>query len=129
VLIPLGELAQHLDLLPSFDTPIIAYCGSGWRATIAMTTLWALGWKDVKVMKGGSYTGWVGEGYPTVEGLPPQPAALEEAAIVVYCGSGHRSTIAMSILRSHGYTDVRSLKGGLGGWQSEGYPVVEFAMP
>ena len=37
--IPLNELAQHIDLLPSLDTPIVAYCGSGWRATIAMTAL------------------------------------------------------------------------------------------
>ena len=37
-----------------------------------------------------------------------------DAPIVVYCGSGHRSTIAMTILRSYGYTNVRSLKGGFG---------------
>ncbi len=47
-----------------------------------------------------------------------------EAPIVVYCGSGHRSTIAMSILWSYGYSDVRSLKDGYGGWVEEGYPTV-----
>ena len=47
-----------------------------------------------------------------------------DAPIVVYCGSGHRSTIAMAILWSYGYTDVRSLKGGYGGWAEEGYPTV-----
>jgi len=206
VVIPLRDLAQNLDQLPSSDTPIITYCGSGWRATMAMTALQALGWEDVKVMKGGSYSGWVEAGYPTVEGLPPEAAALNaaepdplmveqmdtmlstipegwgvitadalntelienpdlilidvrtageveekgyidaenvifipieefiaqqdqwpedlDAPIVVYCGSGHRSTIAMSILRSYGYSDVRSLKGGYGGWAAEGYPTV-----
>ncbi len=43
VVIPLRELAQNLDLLPSFDTPIITYCGSGWRATMAMAALANLG--------------------------------------------------------------------------------------
>ncbi len=206
VVIPLRELAQNLDLMPSFDTPIITYCGSGWRATIAMSALQALGWEDVKVLKGGSYSGWVEAEYPIVEGLPPEAEVLNaaepdpmmvekldamlstipegwgvitaealntelienpdlilidvrteaeveengyidaeniifipieefitlqdmwpeglDAPIVVYCGSGHRSTIAMSILRSYDYTDVRSLKDGYGGWASEGYPTV-----
>jgi rhodanese-related sulfurtransferase len=51
------------------------------------------------------------------------------APIVVYCGSDHRSTIAMSILWAYGYSDVLSLKGGFGGWVEAGYPVVEFAAP
>jgi rhodanese-related sulfurtransferase len=45
--------------------------------------------------------------------------------VVVYCGSGHRSTIAMSILWAYGYSDVHSLKGGFGAWVEAGYPVVE----
>jgi rhodanese-related sulfurtransferase len=49
----------------------------------------------------------------------------EDAPIVIYGGSGHRSTLAMAM---NGYTDVRSsLKGGFGGWVIEGYPVVEYA--
>jgi len=32
--IPLLELGKNLDLLPSFDTTIVAYCGSGWRCTL-----------------------------------------------------------------------------------------------
>lgn len=207
--IPLRELADNLDKLPSFDTPIISYCGSGWRCTIALTVLEGMGWQDVKCLKGGSFSGWVEAGYPTVEGLAPEAEVLNaveldaatveyfgavlqavpegyggisaddfnlalidnpelnvidvrtlgeleekgvieaeiwthiaieefvaqkdmwpadlDAPIVVYCGSGHRSTIAMSILWSYGYTDVRSLKGGFGGWVEAGYPVIEFA--
>ncbi len=211
VLIPLRELAQNLDLLPSYDTPIIAYCGSGWRATIAMTALDAMGWTNVKVMKGGSFTGWVEAGYPYLEGLPLEGMVLDvaspdaglvaamdamlraipegwgvvtsealntilietpavtvidvrrleeletpgiiaadnvahipleafvdemalwpadkDAPIIIYCGSGHRSTIAMSILYTYGYTDVLSLKGGFGEWKAAGYPVAEFVGP
>jgi rhodanese-related sulfurtransferase len=206
--IPLRELADNLQYLPSFDTQIISYCGSGWRCTIALTALEALGWEDVKCLKGGSFGGWVEAGYPVVEGVAaepmelnavePAPAAvatmqemlhnvpddfggvsaddlflaagespdlilidartsteveekgiieaanwihisLEEfvnmkdmwpaeldAPIVVYCGSGHRSTIGMTILWSYGYTDVLSLKGGFGAWVVAGYPVAEF---
>ena len=52
-----------------------------------------------------------------------------DAPIVVYCGSGHRSTIAMTIFWSYGYTDVHSLKGGFGDWTKAGYPVAEYAAP
>jgi rhodanese-related sulfurtransferase len=211
VLIPLRELAQNLEYLPSFDTPIITYCAGGWRATIAMTALQAMGWTDVTVLKGGSFSGWVEAGYPTVDGLPPDALELNvaepneaivaeidamltgvpegfgvitadnlnlalvenpdlilidvrraeevaengiiaadnvvtipieefimqkemwpedlDAPIVVYCGSGHRSTIGMAILWSYGYSDVRSLSGGFSGWAEAGYPVAEAATP
>jgi rhodanese-related sulfurtransferase len=205
--IELHELMKHLDLLPSFDTTIVSYCGSGWRCTIAMTALGALGWQDVRSLKGGSFGGWVSEGYPVEEGMAPEAPALNAASpdpamvalmdevftsipagfggvsvddlaselvenpsltlidvrraeevadngvidaenlttipleelisrmadwpanksepIVVYCGSGHRSTIAMTILWSYGYTNVRSMKGGFGAWTAAGYPVAE----
>jgi rhodanese-related sulfurtransferase len=205
--IPLREVADNLQYLPSFDTPIVSYCGSGWRCTIALAALEALGWEDVKGLKGGSFSGWVDAGYEVVEGAAEEPmelnaaepdpalvAAMQEmlhnvpegfgvitaddlniaiaenpdlilidvrrpeevaeqgaidapnvlfipledfitdkdqwpadpdAPIVVYCGSGHRSTIAMTILWSYGYTDVHSLKGGFSEWVDAGYPVVE----
>jgi rhodanese-related sulfurtransferase len=203
--IPLRELGKNIDLLPSYDTPIVAYCGSGWRCTIAMTALGAMGWEDVLSLKGGSFGGWVEAGYPVVEGaaaeamvlnaVEPDPGMLavmdemfstipegwggisaeqlnielaenpelividvrrqdevdskgrieaenyihipleqfverkaewptdKAAPIAVYCGSGHRSTMAMPILSTYGYEDVRSLKGGFGGWADAGYPV------
>jgi rhodanese-related sulfurtransferase len=206
--IPLREVADHIEWLPSFDTTIVSYCGSGWRCTIALAALEAMGWENVLGLKGGSFGGWVEAGYPVVEGAAPEPmelnaaepdpaavAALQEmlhnvpdgyggisaddlflavgenpdlilidartdaeveengvieaenwlhipleefvnmkelwpadldAPIAVYCGSGHRSTIAMTILWSYGYTDVLSLKGGFGDWTEAGYPVVEF---
>ncbi len=206
--IPIRELAQHIDLLPGFDTPIIVYCGSGYRSTIAYAVLETLGWENVTTMKGGGYGGWVEAGYPTVEGLPteamvldvaaPEPALVavmdtmlqalpegwatvrvddlnlalveepdivlldvrkpEELAekgviesanfvnvpleelialkdqwpsadekIVVYCGSGHRSIIAMSILRAYGYENITNLVNGFGAWTEAGFPVVEYA--
>jgi len=210
--IPLNELAQHLDLLPSFDTPIVAYCGSGWRATIAMTALHGLGWTNVRALKT-PFADLVAAGYPIVPGIPepmvlnaaqpatalvsavdPALAALKDkgwggkaadalnteivekpnlvvidartpeeisekgvvaladqellvipmesfiadkslwpadknAEIVIYCGSGHRSTMAMTILLTEGYTNVTSLKGGFGGWTDAGLPVIAYAKP
>jgi rhodanese-related sulfurtransferase len=203
--IPLNELAQHLDLLPSFDTPIVTYCGSGWRATIAMTALHGMGWTNVRALKT-SFADVVAAGFSIIPGLPgemalnvaqpatglvttvdPALAALKDKAwggiaadalnislvekpnlilidvrtpeeiaqngviavegqelvsipletfladkslwpadknaeIVVYCGSGHRSTMAMTILLTNGYTNVTSLKGGFGGWVEAGLP-------
>jgi len=204
VFIPLRELGANLDKLPSFDTPIVSYCGSGWRCTIAMAALGALGWQDVKALKDNSFTGWVDAGYPVVEGIPADAAVLDaaepdpsmvltmeqmfsaipegwggvtpeqlatsltenkdlilidvrpqteidengmiegaqiipleefvalkadwpadkNAPIAVYCGSGHRSTIAMTILWTYGYTNVVSMKGGLAEWTKAGYPVL-----
>ncbi len=46
-----------------------------------------------------------------------------DASIVVYCGSGFRSAIAMTALQIIGYTDVRSMKGGFGAWKAAEYSV------
>ena len=208
--IPLSDLALHLDLLPSFDTPIVVYCKAGWRAAIGMTALHALGWTDVVALHSPSYTGWVEAEYPIVEGLAPEPMVLNaaepdaamvalidemlanipagwgsinaddlaveivenpdlllidvrtadeveesvidapnlswvmlddfinlkdqwptdlDAPIVVYCKAGHRSTVAMIIMRSYGYTNIRSLSGGFTGWVGAEYPVAEYVAP
>lgn len=205
--IPLREVADHIELLPSTDTTIVSYCGSGWRCTIAIAALEAMGWENALSLKGGSFGGWVEEGYPIVEGAAAEPMVLDvaepdpalvtamqemlqnvpegygvitvddfatalvenpdlnvidvrrpeeleengvieaenwvhipleefvdsqdlwpedpEAPVVIYCGSGHRSTLAMAILWSYGYTDVQSLRGGFSAWNEAGYPVVE----
>ena len=211
VLIPVRDLMKHLDRLPGFDTPIVVYCGTGWRCTIALPALGALGWTDAVVLKEDSYRGWVAAGYPTIAGRPPDSEALDaaspdptmvarldrsfsnipegwgaitvdqfaaemaenpdlvvldvravaeqvengvidsdnlisipleeligrkaewpddkDASIVIHAGTDHRSTIAMSILWSYGYTDVRSLVGGFREWTAAGYPVVQAAVP
>ena len=202
--IPLNELAQHIDLLPSFDTPIVAYCGSSWRATIAMTALHGMGWTNVCALKT-PFADLVAAGYRIAEGLPEEMAlnvaqsavglvtlidpamvavkdvswgvkaadvlnteliekpdiilidvrtpeevaesgviavegqqllnipiesfmadkamwpADKNAEIVIYCGSGHRSTMAMTILLTEGYTNVTSLIGRWLRWLGRGW--------
>ncbi len=47
----------------------------------------------------------------------------QDKPIVIYCGSGHRGGMIMASLRLLGYTDVRNLAGGLGGWKKAEQPV------
>lgn len=51
-------------------------------------------------------------------------AALPDrsAPIVLYCAGGIRSLFAAQTMRSLGYTDVVSMKGGFQGWKSAGLP-------
>jgi glyoxylase-like metal-dependent hydrolase (beta-lactamase superfamily II)/rhodanese-related sulfurtransferase len=48
------------------------------------------------------------------------PARLDEldpwAPTVVYCAGGYRSSVAASLLRNNGFTDVSDLLGGFGAW-------------
>ena len=55
----------------------------------------------------------------------------QDAAIVVYCGTGHRSAIAMEALQLLGYTNVKSLGGGFNAWKAANLPVAtaEIAAP
>jgi len=43
--------------------------------------------------------------------------------LVVHCKAGTRSSIAASLLRRHGHTDVTNLTGGMDAWTAAGLPV------
>ena len=49
--------------------------------------------------------------------------------IVIYCASGHRGAMVMSALKLMGYTNVRNLGGGLGGWKKANLPVATGSQP
>jgi len=49
--------------------------------------------------------------------------ADKDAAIVVYCVSGHRAAIAMTALRFAGYTNVINVGGGFNAWKAAELPV------
>lgn len=42
--------------------------------------------------------------------------------LVLYCGGGHRSALAAATLLDMGFTTVRSMAEGYGGWTSRGLP-------
>jgi rhodanese-related sulfurtransferase len=47
----------------------------------------------------------------------------KDQAIVVMCGSGHRSALGMEALQLLGYTNVKSLAGGFSAWKAANLPV------
>ena len=54
--------------------------------------------------------------------LPPK-----SQPILVHCAGGYRSSIAASILQSHGFEDVSEIAGGIAAWESAALPVVSGA--
>jgi rhodanese-related sulfurtransferase len=51
-------------------------------------------------------------------------ALPKDATYAVYCRSGNRSATALSRMQDAGLTRAAHLVGGIGAWQSAGYPVV-----
>jgi hydroxyacylglutathione hydrolase len=53
--------------------------------------------------------------------LPSLLKRIDEIAmsdpVVVFCAGGYRSSIAASLLKSHGFTDVSDLIGGYSAWR------------
>lgn len=45
-----------------------------------------------------------------------------DAPTIVFCAGGYRSSIASSLLRSHGFTDTSDLIGGYGAWAASNIP-------
>ncbi len=48
----------------------------------------------------------------------------KNAKILLYCSSGHMSTLGAETLVRLGYTNVYGLAGGMKGWQERQYPLV-----
>lgn len=65
--VPFADLFTSLDKLPAKDAPIIVYCGSGQRGSIALTGLYLLGYKNV-INLGGGFGAWKTAKLP-VEGV------------------------------------------------------------
>jgi hydroxyacylglutathione hydrolase len=50
--------------------------------------------------------------------LPRRVGELDPSApTVVYCAGGYRSSVAASVLREAGFSDVSDILGGYGAWQ------------
>lgn len=48
-----------------------------------------------------------------------------DAPIIVYCAVGIRGNFGLTYLKFLGYTNARNIRGGIGGWNAEGLPLVE----
>src|SRR5947208_16006548 len=53
-----------------------------------------------------------------IEEKMPDPNAM----IICHCGGGGRSTLAAETLQKMGYKNVRSMAGGISGWEANGVP-------
>lgn len=61
-----GILERDIEtVVPDKTTPIIAYCGGGYRSALAAESLHKMGYTNVLSMAGG-YRGWKEAGYPLV---------------------------------------------------------------
>lgn len=67
--IPVRDLLKNLDKLPAQDQPIVLYCASGHRGSLAMPTLQLLGYNDVRNL-GGGMGAWIKSDLPVVTGMP-----------------------------------------------------------
>ncbi len=47
----------------------------------------------------------------------------KDKEVVVYCRSGHRSANAVNQLKQLGYTNVKSMSGGINNWKAGGFPL------
>jgi hydroxyacylglutathione hydrolase len=47
----------------------------------------------------------------------------KDRALLVYCAGGYRSSIAASLLQSHGFERVAEIAGGIAGWEAAKLPV------
>ena len=48
----------------------------------------------------------------------------QDKPIIVYCGSGSRSTSAANILLEKGFKEIFNMTGGITEWQNKGFPVI-----
>lgn len=49
----------------------------------------------------------------------------KSTTLVLYCGGGFRSALAVENLQKMGYANVISMDGGWRGWRESGYPVTK----
>ena len=47
----------------------------------------------------------------------------KQAEIILYCGGGFRSALSADSLQQMGYSNVRSMEGGIRAWREAGYPL------
>ena len=63
-----GVLERDVEtLIPDKETPIVLYCGGGFRSALAAENLGKMGYRNVRSMDGG-ITAWREAGFPIVRG-------------------------------------------------------------
>src|SRR2546430_987880 len=53
-----------------------------------------------------------------------EPALADRSvSIIVHCASGARSAMAADVLQEMGFSDVKSMAGGIVAWKEQGLPI------
>jgi phage shock protein E len=71
----------------------------------------------------GHVPGAINVPHDQVERRLDELAGLRDKDVVVYCGTGRRSALALEVLGGHGYTRLGHLDGDLPAWQAAGGPI------
>jgi rhodanese-related sulfurtransferase len=62
-----GVIERDIEnAIPSKTTPIVLYCGGGYRSALSADNLQKMGYANVESMDGG-WRGWTDAGFPTVK--------------------------------------------------------------
>ncbi len=73
--------------------------------------------REPHAARGAECAAWVLELKADLEFPMREPRLADrEQEIVVYCASGGRSMLAAATLQDMGFTNVKSMAGGFGGW-------------
>jgi len=63
-----GVLERDIEAaIPDLETPMVLYCGGGYRSALAAESLQRMGYKNVVSMSGG-FSDWKSAGYPVTTG-------------------------------------------------------------
>lgn len=136
----IGEAVRDLAMIGLdsvagyFITGAVAeWSGSGGLGAIGQISVGELAERmqtdDVNVIDVRGLSEWEAGHIPGASNIPAGllPTRLEEvpstSLVVVQCQSGGRSSIAASVLRSRGYTNVVNLTGGIEEWKKQKLPV------
>ena len=65
------------------------------------------------------------DAHPAVANVSDPALSHKDQTIVVYCRTGGRSALAALNLQRMGFTDVRSIAGGITEWTAAGLPVTQ----
>lgn len=65
------------------------------------------------------------EAHPAVANVRDPALAQKSQPLLVYCRTGGRAALSVLNLQRMGFTDVRSISGGITAWSDAGLPVVQ----
>lgn len=63
------------------------------------------------------------DAHPAVAGVSDPALSNKDCPLILYCRTGGRAALATQALQSMGFTNVRSITGGIAAWSEAGLPL------